>query len=313
MELSRAFLWSSILQFMITVPWTLVFCFVRFVRLYHITTKDEYRSLQNKIGQRCSITDGNKGYGYACGMWYLAYVNEKNEIWLMTTPSCYARLVKKQNDKISIYEDYAWDGGGEYCVKTHHVSTEEDLREIIILDRLGEYANPYVRRRKIRFAVMDPRPKQKEMMEAIDHHYHQRRRTVVFVSGAPNTGKSIIGLFLAAHYKSSYCNSFKPWQPGDELCEVYAEVEPKPETPLVLVLDEVDIALGKIHKGLAPHTNIPISVADKQGWNNFLDQIHWGMYPNMIVLLISNQPYEFIHNLDPSYLRQGRVDLRFSV
>lgn len=310
MELSRAFLWSSILQLMITVPWTLVFCFVRFVRLYHITTKDEYRSLQNKIGQQCSITDGNKGYGYACGLWYLAYVNEKNEIWLMTTPTCYARLVKKQNDKILIFQDDPDD-------QNDHDEHDKDLfknnSEILIYDRLGEYSNPYFRRRKIRFPLIDPRPKQKEVMETIQRHYEQRGSTVVFLNGAPNTGKSIIGLLLAAHYSSSYCNSFKPWQPGDELCEVYAEVEPKPENPLILVLDEVDIALNKIHNGIAPHKSIPISVADKLGWNNFLDQIHWGMYPNMIVLLISNKPYEFIHNLDPSYLRQGRVDLRFSV
>jgi hypothetical protein len=44
-----------------------------------------------------------------------------------------------------------------------------------------------------------------------------------------------------------------------------------------------------------------------------LDEIHIGMYPHMILLLTSNKSPEFIRELDPSYIREGRVDLTFCV
>jgi hypothetical protein len=114
-------------------------------------------------------------------------------------------------------------------------------------------------------------------------------------------------------FKGIYCNTFKPWQPGDILGDVYIDAEPTKEKPLIIILDEIDIALNNIHNGISPHKKIPISVSDKQGWNGFLDQINWGMYPYMIMLLISNKSFQFIDSLDNSYLREGRVNLKFEM
>ena len=39
------------------------------------------------------------------------------------------------------------------------------------------------------------------------------------------------------------------------------------------------------------------------------DQIDRGVYPFLIVVLTTNKTPEFIRSLDPSYIREGRVNL----
>jgi len=131
---------------------------------------------------------------------------------------------------------------------------------------------------------------------------------VVFLYGPPGTGKSMIGVLLAAKLGGYYCNTLKPWQPGDSLGGLYSEVEPSKEKPLVLVFDEVDGVLMSIHKGIRDHKELPIAIQNKTGWNRMFDEIGRGIYPHLIILLTSNREPEFIDSLDPSYIRPGRVD-----
>jgi hypothetical protein len=58
---------------------------------------------------------------------------------------------------------------------------------------------------------------------------------------------------------------------------------------------------------------VPISIGDKAGWNKFLDEIDRGMFPHLVLVLTSNRDPAFIRALDPSYIREGRVDLTFAV
>jgi DNA polymerase III delta prime subunit len=148
-------------------------------------------------------------------------------------------------------------------------------------------------------------------MEEILLHYNQHGRAVALLHGPTGTGKSIMGLLLAKNLSANFCNTLKPWQPGDMLGEFYADIEPTTDKPLILVFDEFDNAIISIHEGIPPNPKIPISVPDKTGWNRMLDEIHWGLYPHMILLLISNRSPDFISNLDPSYIRKGRVDMTF--
>jgi hypothetical protein len=79
------------------------------------------------------------------------------------------------------------------------------------------------------------------------------------------------------------------------------------------VFDEFDIPLQKIHAGILPHAKLPIQIANKNGWNQLMDEIHIGIYPYIIILLISNRAPDFVRSLDPSYIREGRVDLVFNL
>jgi ATP-dependent 26S proteasome regulatory subunit len=150
---------------------------------------------------------------------------------------------------------------------------------------------------------------QKHIIDVIIEDYMKRRHTVAFIYGKPGTGKSMIGILIANRFSSSFCNTIYPWQPGDTLGCLVTEVEPTAQKPLILVFDEIDLTLMKIHEGIPQHKNVPIVVSDKSGWNHMLDSIQRGMYPNIILIMTSNRGPEFINSLDTSYIRKGRVDI----
>lgn len=66
-------------------------------------------------------------------------------------------------------------------------------------------------------------------------------------------------------------------------------------------------------KKIIRHKNIPIQTYDKSGWNMLLDDINLGYYPNLIFILTSNIPPHTINNMDPSYLRNKRINLIFEL
>lgn len=95
---------------------------------------------------------------------------------------------------------------------------------------------------------------------------------------------------------------------------MWDKAEPTAEKPLVIVFDEVDTALREIHKGIPRDRINPISVPDKPGWNRMLDEFNLGLYPHTVLILTSNISRKIIcDELDPSYLRDGRVDKIFEL
>jgi len=302
--LLHAFIWSSILAFLTKLPWTMIFYFSKYIRLYHITTNANYKCIQNNLKDRfCIQTDKGKGYGYALGFDYCLYLSDKDG-WLICSENKYKQLIENHHDQITIIDD---DNEGE------HDTPKDNVNTIQILTRYGDYSDPWFRKRNITIAPITPRSHQKEIIDEIKMHYQKQNHTVCFISGPPNKGKTLIGLILATHFGSHYCNTLKPWQPGDLLADVYSEAEPTKEKPLWVVLDEIDIALLQIHVGIPQHKMIPINVSDKHGWNRFMDEIHWGMYPHLIMILITNKTFNFLNDLDSSYLREGRVDIKFDM
>jgi len=176
-----------------------------------------------------------------------------------------------------------------------------------ILEKTGSFGNSWFKKRPFT-TKMTPRQNQSEVINLIWTHYSANGHTIAFLHGPPGTGKSMIGLFLAMR-AGTYCNSFKPWQPGDSLGSLYCEIEPTSEKPLVIVMDEFDCIIQRIHEGIHNHKSIPISTQNKAGWNAFVDEISRGMYPNLILILTSNKSPEFLNSLDPSYTRRGRIDV----
>lgn len=298
--------WTQFISFVSAIPWTLIFIIFRKFTLYHIKTKQILRSIQKKIGPDnfCFQTDSNLGYGYSVGKWYIFFISAKDEnAWLLTTKSHYEHLIKGNTNCIKILNEE----------EDEVEIMEKDLDRICIYERMGDYCNPWYKKRNIDILPITPHKNQAQIIQEIIKQYEKSNKLSIYISGRPNTGKSMIGLMLAMKYKSSYCNSFKPWQPGDFLGDLYSDVEPTKDKPMILVLDEIDIALVNIHKGIPLHPKIPIAVSDKMGWNSFLDHIHWGMYPYIILIMISNKSFEFIQNLDSSYMRPGRVDQVFTM
>jgi len=281
------------------IPWTFVFLFLRYfgIQQYRLTKAEECSRIQKRLGNQFSeIGDGGKGQGWAIGKWYVIHIQKSDTyvVWMITTSAFFKELIKDVNDTTVI------------CF------TEQPVKKIQIIQRTGPFSHPWYRQYKLSLSLK-PRDEQEIIIECIMAHQKLTEHTVAFLWGNPGTGKSMIGLFLAHTLNGMYCNTFSPWQPNDTLTYLYSEHEPSAESPLIIVFDEIDTNLMKIQNGIPSHKDHPIAVQDKTGWNRMMDEMQRGMFPYVILLMTSNKSPDFINRLDPSYMRQGRVDLMFEV
>jgi hypothetical protein len=279
------------------VPWTAVFLLTQYygIRLYYIKRTEECMRIQKRLQGSCShTTDGGRGFGYAIGYWYIANITGGTAecmVYLIATEASYKALTRDTDEPLaaSPLEDY------------------KPRQKICIYERTGTYESPWWRRRE-RDVSDTPTEEQAAIIEKVKANQKKYRHTVIFLHGPPCTGKSMMGILLANEYGGHLCETLKPWQPGDNLGLLHSEVEPTQEKPLIIVFNEIDAALLKIHEGIAPHEKIPIVVPDKTGWNGMLDNIDRRMYQDVIIVMTSNRDPEFIDTLDTSYIREGRVD-----
>lgn len=294
------------------IPWSSIFLITQLfgIRLYLLKRKHECQQIQKKIGSWCShMTEDGKGYGYSLGFWYLLHVTtspsdmgENYSAWIISTAASYKGLIEEREASIHLTNSVTDKKGAE----------EEKCASINFYQRYGSYQNPYFIKRSLTLSIK-PREEQEKIMKAILTQYNKSSHTVVYLHGPPGTGKSMIPILLTTCVKGSYCNTLKPWQPGDSLVAVYNDVSPTETSPLIIAFDEIDSALVKITDGIPPHKTIPISIGDKTGWNHMLDEIQRGLFPHLIIILTSNKTPKYINDLDASYLRKGRVDLIFPV
>jgi len=302
-----AFLGGALLSLWSAIPWVAVFLITQLfgVRLYVIKDKDIALRVQKRLTHSSHVADGGKGYGYSIGYWYYACIEiecneygDRYDIWMIATAASYETLIR-ENARATAATPLA-DG-------------EPEEQEMTIFVRSGNFSNTWFRRRTITLPGVEPRPDQVAVLDAICEHQKKRRHTVVFLHGSPGSGKSMIGMMLARRLGGGYCNTLKPWQPGDTLADLYAEAEPSAEKPLVVAFDEFDGALMAIHAGIPSHKIVPTSIGDKAGWNKFMDEIDRGMFPHLMLVLTSNRDPSFVRSLDPSYIREGRVNLTIPV
>ena len=298
-------LWAS-------TPWVMIFLITRLfgINLYIIKDKDVCLRIQKRLANSTHIADGGKSYGISVGRWYFASVDIQRSdygdsvtynVWMIATSATHERLTCESAETCMSFAAAPTSVSEEPVVLSK--------KSMTIYTRNGSFSNVYFRKRTVNMTSVNPRPDQTEIMDTICDHQKKRGHTVVFLHGPPGTGKSMIGLLLAERLGASYCNTLKPWQPGDTLADLYAEADPSSEKPLVVAMDEFDGALVAIHAGIPPNKYIPITVGDKAGWNKFLDEIDRGMFPHLVLVLTSNRDPAFVRALDPSYIREGRVDL----
>lgn len=303
---------NGILLFIIptlTIIWSLILIPIKIFRvhLFKITNPQKTILAMKHLGGISSILIDDKPRGWICGIKYIGYIHEvvssgqhgsttNSEIYILTTKHFHDILTKVN----------------------HENGTNIKQEKINIYERMGNYFHFSYDTREFNVAHYLPKKRQTKIIDTIISHYNEITNvikcTVAIIYGPPGCGKSMVPLLIAKQLKASLCDTFNPTDPGDNLPLVYNAICPTPENPLVLVLEEYDITIEKIHHGkILPHKFVPTQVKNKTEVNQFFDKINRGFYPNMIIIMTSNKLPSYIDEMDVSYIRKGRVDLKIQL
>jgi hypothetical protein len=180
--------------------------------------------------------------------------------------------------------------------------------------RSGSYWDITYKKRFLCINII-PNKKQREVCKRIIESYEINGKCTSFISGQPGSGKSSLLRILGVHFKSCICKQLRITDPNDSIEVLYNYVEPTKKKPLIILFDEIDTMIDKVHNNkISPHKQMPIEVFDKTSYNTFFDDINDNMYPYVILLLTSNKTKEIIDTeFEGCYLREGRVDEYFEI
>lgn len=249
---------------------------------------------------------------YECDSYGYSYIVCSKETFKQVTKQDYAKkdinldenyIPIKQQDKDSS------DGSDDE-------ELDEFNKKISYITRNGEYGYFQYKTRSINLNQMSNHDElimyeyQDKLFKSIMNFYKKNNFCKIYLNGKPGCGKTYFGYILAQKLGCYLCDCYNPYEPSSNLNEIYHSCRLKPEKPLILILDEVDILLEKIHnKKTEGHKKYSREIYDKTTWNNFMDKIDFGLYPYLIIIMNSNKQKDYIDNMDPSYLRQGRTNI----
>ena len=241
-----------------------------------------------------------------CAGYYIhnMYVDTINiEIHLITTPSYFQTLFESDRTSISF-------------AKLDQPVTDDPIDEtaktLTIYSRVGSYTHLFYTRLRIDVRNLEPRGQQTEIVDSICEQFAKKHRGAFFIHGVSGAGKSTIGLLLAFRLKGTYCHTFCPTDPGDTLSLLLRDTEPIDDKPTIILIEEANTMIRSIHNGVAlRHKNIATLIHDKSTYNTFMDDLIF--FRNVIVIFTSNEDKDAIDQLDPCYLRKGRIDNYYSM
>jgi hypothetical protein len=251
-----------------------------------------------------SIRDGDEYIGWIAGLWFIGYIiktnGERNEI---TELYIFMNINKSK---------HIFDGAIQTEVNNTHLSYWE---------RSGNSYGYRYDNREISYSKLEPYENQKLIIFETIRIMNEKdsKTSVILLSGPPGTGKSKIATFLAKELltqvndkldKVHYIDTFNPTTPGDDFGKIYRKISPTSNSPLIIVLEEIDIIINKIHNNIPDHKYIPIQIQNKSGWNSWFDKLDNGFYPHVYIIMTTNKSINYFDELDKSYMRNNRVNLK---
>lgn len=163
----------------------------------------------------------------------------------------------------------------------------------------------------------EPYQRQNEVLNSILDNYNNNQNNIgrYLISGKVGSGKSFIAKLLAKKMNTKLTFDIKLDQPGNHINKVYfKENTISRENPLIILLDEWDVMIKNIHSSsIKPqHKWLITQIINKETYTTFLsEQIL--LYPYVIYIFTMNSTVKEINDLDPCYLRKGRIDIKFNL
>ena len=191
-------------------------------------------------------------------------------------------------------------------------AAENETFPLMIYGREGGFTNLFYSSMNLDLQGLEPRGQQKEIVDDICQKFEEQRRGVFFIHGISGAGKSTIGLLVAKRLKGTFCHTFNPTEPGDNLHLLLRDTCPSEGSPTVIVLEEMNTIIHHIHEGnIQRHKNITTLIQNKSTYNTFMDDLI--LYRNVLIIMTSNENKSIIDTLDPCYLRAGRIHGNYSM
>lgn len=303
------------LSTIITACWSIPLILFNYlgIRFYKINNNKKIPMLISRLGHNSSYIEDDNPRGWIFGKYYIGYISQKEcnnnlngkaiSIWILCTKKFYYNI----NDT-----NYISPSNISNKKTDDEEPEKEPIKSIKVYERRGNFSWLEYNNRELNVEKYNSRPEQQKIIDDIIIHYQINKSIVTIIWGQAGSGKSMIPLLLAKQLNGSFCDSYNPTEPGDDITIIYNTVMPTPDKPLILVLEEFDIMITRVHNNnIKSHDNIPVQMHDKTSWNSLYDRIDRGFYPNLILVLTSNSDPKIIDDLDPAYIRDGRVNLRY--
>ena len=299
------------LSSMLSITWSLVFLLPGLMGFSIYKVSGQKMQAFLKEVKIASIWNNDEPEGWLLGRWYIGYIHRSQGTRGDTTSELLIFCRNKfYNINIAKTED-----------DNETVQNDRQNKKITFWEREGNaYWNLYYIQRQIPCTTLNARKYQHNIIVRLHHEFMQRSYLVALLHGEPGKGKSMIPYFLAKYMmenpdcpkykKISLVDTFNPLQPGEKFSTLYTKVSPTNDSPLIVVIEEVDIMMMKIHTNtVATHRDIPTSITNKIEWNMFLDRFDRQLYPHVIFIMTTNKTVQYFDELDPSYMRTGRVNV----
>jgi hypothetical protein len=295
----------TFLSMTIAVVWSLVFLpasliGVRISKVGGFQMKSFLKQVSH-----ASIWTNDEAEGWICGKWFIGYVQvtasdrgEQRHLWTISTRQYYDTKIKGSDDTAQ-----------------YGVSTFERPAAITYWVRQGPFWDLQYSSRPLACSKKHAQSTQALAVSLLLDVYEARQHAVALLHGGAGGGKSMTAQFLCTqllHRKKTvhFCDTHMPYENCDSFDVFYQKIGPTADGPLVVVFEEVDGMIVNLHRQAVKQKHFPIQMKNKTDWNSFLDKFDRDIYPYVILLLTTNKSAQFFDDLDPSYMRVGRVDLK---
>jgi hypothetical protein len=287
-------------------------------RTYTIYNTDTQKIILSKIIYSTKVDENNSPIGYFIGKKCIGHYNVNERILnCICTLNEFKNLTKLPSvKKINTPSSSICNGEIKKDEKQKNKNEEEEDEEeenITIYYKNNHTEYVYYKPRLFNVFHFQSLKHQENVINTIIHQYNESKNKsiVCMLYGEPNSGKTMVSLLLAKKLKGMYCKNFKPTEPGDSIDTLYSSCNPTIHKPLIVLLDEFDIILDKIHhQTVKTYDRVLTQVTDKISWNQLLDNISIGFYPCTIFILTTNlTPCLINEKFENSYIRKNRCQL----